>query len=800
MTIAKSIRLLLAGISACIVVWAFMTVIARAVRHWSSLQERPIELTILHWGDPAENRIVTDLVDEYQKLNPKVKIIDIHASDMRSKLKTMLAAGTPPDLFYLPPDLLPELAELKLIRAIDDDLKQDFSENGQAWFDDYFPILIDAFRYNSKTHEIGSGPLYGLPKDFTPSVFYINIDLFEKAGIDWKTIQKNGWTTDEFEDVMKKIRALNDLPEFKDRNIYGGVFEIWPDTLRQLLWMFGGEFFGKNADGTINFRDVALDSPASQEALDFIVRLRLKDKTVFNATGIAKDGVQEFVNGNIGCSGPVGRWKVPRFTSDMKFKWDVVPLPFKKGVIPASQVYYTAWTATRESKYPHEAFKLMKFLCGPGGAVQQSRLGLAIPPLTSVAYSPDFLSPPGIPQHDAQLFLDWIKYAKLQQVPREAEWTRIVGDKITDAIQLGEKTTMQSAQEIETTWMNELNSPLRTREWSPMRWDIIGTIAAIVIVILVVLGIVKARKEKLGPIDRAHERTGYAFILPWLIGFLALTAGPMVVSMLLSFTKWSAMTPMGSAEAVGIANYKQLFFKDPTFLQSLKVTGYFVLLSVPVSQVTALLVAMLMNLRIKGIGVFRTVYFVPSVVGMVAMSMLALQVFNNDYGILNQILKPIAGFFGTTPPDWFGLDARVWAIPGFVIIGLWGVGGGMIIYLAGLKGIPISLYEAATIDGAGPLRKFWNVTLPMLSPLIFYNFVMGLIGSFQVFTQAYIMTGAGPGNATLFYVLQLYRQAFEFHNMGYASAMAWVLFVICLILTLIVFRGSKNLVYYEGLK
>jgi multiple sugar transport system permease protein len=142
----------------------------------------------------------------------------------------------------------------------------------------------------------------------------------------------------------------------------------------------------------------------------------------------------------------------------------------------------------------------------------------------------------------------------------------------------------------------------------------------------------------------------------------------------------------------------------------------------------------------------------------------------------------------------------IWAIPGFVVMNLWGVGGGMIIYLAGLKGIPVSLYEAATVDGAGPLRKFWNVTLPMLSPLIFYNLIMGIIGSFQVFTQAFMMTGAGPDNATLFYVLQLYRQAFEFHNMGYASAMAWVLFVIVLLLTMLVFRGSRKLVYYEGLK
>ena len=141
-----------------------------------------------------------------------------------------------------------------------------------------------------------------------------------------------------------------------------------------------------------------------------------------------------------------------------------------------------------------------------------------------------------------------------------------------------------------------------------------------------------------------------------------------------------------------------------------------------------------------------------------------------------------------------------WAVPGLVIMGLWGVGGGMIIYLAGLKGIPTSLYEAATIDGAGPMRRFWNVTLPMLSPLIFYNVVMGIIGSFQVFTQAMVMTGGGPNNLTLFYVLNLYRQAFEFHQMGYASALAWVLFLMVLVLTILIFRGSKNLVYYEGLK
>jgi multiple sugar transport system permease protein len=218
---------------------------------------------------------------------------------------------------------------------------------------------------------------------------------------------------------------------------------------------------------------------------------------------------------------------------------------------------------------------------------------------------------------------------------------------------------------------------------------------------------------------------------------------------------------------------------------------------------------------VRGITIFRTIYFVPSVVSGVALAVLWLQVFNNEYGIVNQFLRPLLHPLHLTPPNWFGMDistnpptndAMHWAVPALTIMSLWGVGAGMIIYLAGLKGIPDSLYEAARLDGAGAWRRLWNVTLPMLSPLIFYNVVMGIIASFQIFTQVYVMTGVdsstrgGPDNATLFYVLSLYRQAFEFHHMGYASAMAWVLFVIVLLTTLLIFRGSRSLVYYEGLK
>ena len=207
-----------------------------------------------------------------------------------------------------------------------------------------------------------------------------------------------------------------------------------------------------------------------------------------------------------------------------------------------------------------------------------------------------------------------------------------------------------------------------------------------------------------------------------------------------------------------------------------------------------------MNQKVKGIAIYRTIFFVPSVVSGVALATLWVMMFANQKGIINRILTPLLSPLGASAPDWFGTDAEVFAIPAYVIMALWGVGAGMVIYLAGLKGIPESLYEAAKIDGAGRVRAFFNVTLPQLSPLIFFNLIMGIIGSFQVFTQVYVMTNGGPGNATLVYVLKLYREAFEYHKMGYASAMAWVLFLVLLILTGIVVKTSKSWVHYEGLK
>lgn len=281
---------------------------------------------------------------------------------------------------------------------------------------------------------------------------------------------------------------------------------------------------------------------------------------------------------------------------------------------------------------------------------------------------------------------------------------------------------------------------------------------------------------------------GYIFILPWLIGFFVFVAGPMVASIVISFMRWEIVTP---PHWVGLAQYERLL-DDKYFFMSLYNTAFYVFIGVPLHLLLALLAALAMNLNLRGIRIYRTLYFIPSITPVVASSLLWLWIFNPEFGLANSLL------------NWLGLPSLYWlqdprlSKPAFIIMSFWTIGGQMVILLAGLKGIPATLYEAAHIDGAGSWATFWNITLPMLSPAIFFNLILAIIGAFQVFTQSYIITSGGPENSTLFYVLYLYRMAFENFRMGYASAMAWILFLIILAFTYLQFRLSDRWVFYEG--
>lgn len=278
------------------------------------------------------------------------------------------------------------------------------------------------------------------------------------------------------------------------------------------------------------------------------------------------------------------------------------------------------------------------------------------------------------------------------------------------------------------------------------------------------------------------------FIAPWLITFIWFTLGPFIASIILSLTNYRFI---GLPTWVGLDNYVRLFTDDPKFIRSVINTLYYTAVHVPGIMIMAFFVAILLNQKVKGQPIYRTAFYLPSVTAGVATAYLWILLLQPN-GLVNQFL----GLVGIDGPNW--LTSSTWAMPALILMSFWGLGTTMIIYLAALQGIPQHLYEAASVDGAGVIRKMWHVTVPMMTPAIFLTAVLQIIGSWQVFTQALIVTNGGPRDSTLFILLHLYRTGFEYFQMGYASAIAWVLFVIILVFTILQFGIARRWVYYEG--
>jgi multiple sugar transport system permease protein len=290
---------------------------------------------------------------------------------------------------------------------------------------------------------------------------------------------------------------------------------------------------------------------------------------------------------------------------------------------------------------------------------------------------------------------------------------------------------------------------------------------------------------------RVEERAAYMFLLPWLVGLVVFLVGPIIASILISLTNWNIIS---EPQWVGLDNYRRMLFSDRKFWQSIRVTLYFTVLSVPLSLLAGLGLSLLLNMRLRGMYAIRTVLYLPSVLSGVAVAVLWLTLLNPDLGVINQGLRAIGI---ANPPRWLG--SPTWAVPSLVLVGLWGVGGGAIIYLAGLQNIPPQLYEAAAIDGANAWQQFRNVTLPMLTPTLLFSLITGLIGAFQVFDTAFIMGGSrgGTSGALNFYLLNLWNEGFRNGRLGYASALAWVLVLLAAIVITVTFRTSDRWVYYE---
>lgn len=286
---------------------------------------------------------------------------------------------------------------------------------------------------------------------------------------------------------------------------------------------------------------------------------------------------------------------------------------------------------------------------------------------------------------------------------------------------------------------------------------------------------------------KVEARYFWLFISPWLIGFLVFLLGPMVASIYISLTDWDSFT---APTWVGFANYGKALTQDPVFWKALWNTFFYAILSVPIGMAIGVGLANLLNKQVKFRKLFRTLIYLPTLVPLVATAMVFKMVLAPS-GALNTIL----GWVGITGPSWL-LDPN-WVKPALIVLSMWGAGGATVLLLSAMNGVPREFYEAAEIDGAGKIRQFWSITFPQITPIIFFNLIMGLIGSFQIFSQVYILTSGGPNNASQMMVPLLFREAFSFYHFGYASAIAWLLFVVIMVFTAIAFRSSKGWVFYE---
>lgn len=280
----------------------------------------------------------------------------------------------------------------------------------------------------------------------------------------------------------------------------------------------------------------------------------------------------------------------------------------------------------------------------------------------------------------------------------------------------------------------------------------------------------------------------FLFISPWIIGFLLFILIPMGMSLYYSFTDWDVLT---KESFVGMANYAGLF-QDPLFYKSLQVTGVYTLITVPLNVFLSLMTAILLNMEGRFMAFFRTLYYIPAVLSAVVVAILWQWIFNSKYGLLNDVLAK----FGIEGPRW--LSDPKWVMPALVIMSIWGIGGGIIMYLAGLQAVPKDLYEAATLDGARFWKKLFHITIPSMSPIILFTFLTSMIATLQTFSQAYIMTSGGPNHATLFYAYYLYQNGVVYKKMGKACAMAWLFFIAVMLLSLVVLKVSGKVVYYES--
>jgi multiple sugar transport system permease protein len=771
----------------------------------------PVTLRFTVWDGDESLRVIRRVLKQFEAENPDIRVKLENFADYNlyhQKMLVQYAANVAPDVAMMDMPHFQALAQRGAIFSLNDFMEKTPGFDIGA----YYKPIVDA-------HSL-DGKVYVLPRDIAPmGLVYYNKRIFREAGIPFPD---GTWTWDFKErpelkekDFLWVLRQLS-KPEEKKYAYAPG----WPGLLYESMMYSAGLYPCDDPERPtkINYAD-----PEIVKIFEFVNDLSFEKRWVPGQTEISsvlQSTTQQLFARQQVAMYQSGIWEVPNMRKMLKpgskefFEWDITKFPAYahgdgKNHAPTGGSGYSIFSST---KHPAEAWRLVQYMSGPASMKAMAEAGIAQPAIRELALTDVWLPGPNTPLE--------------QQYPAN----RIVTDELVDSVRFGptapywpDVTNLMNAR-LDAIYSNlvepkdalmlaeregqaRLDALLREETLPEFPWWI-----GITAMVLLAAGIVAAiywpeRGIRYTLRERRENAVAYRFLSPWIFGLVVFTMGPMLLSLVMSFLNWDMILP---AQWRGVSNYREMFAEDPRFWVSLRVTILYTLIATPLGVIAAFLLALLLNQKVWGVPLFRSMFYIPSIGSAVAMTLVSRKILAPEDGLLNAVLysplfkawvgDPLSQLAGTPgdPVNWLSNDKT--AMASIVMISLLGVGGGMVVLLAGLQGIPTFYYEAATLDGAGPGKRLRAITLPMVSPALFFTLVTGFIGSFQIFTQVYIITGGnsgGPNNSLLVFMYSLYNAAFINLRLGYAAALAWILFFIIMGFTFLQFRMSKW-VYYEA--